>query len=89
MVTPQTLPAMNDLRQLSREVHEYPVSGLGISQHAEHLGYGDDVIDFTKLFSQRTFFSSRSDFINRCSLLERLLKEQSKASVEHLRSPQD
>jgi len=71
------MPAIKELRQLAREVENYPITGLGIAQYAEHMGYNDDTVDFIKLFSRKMVFVNQADFVDHCSLLERLLTEES------------
>lgn len=83
------LPRSGELRSLASQVRNYPITGLGIVQHAEHLGYDDATIKFLKLFSKHMVFACRKDFLEYCILLKRLLKEEYKAEEEHLRSPQD
>jgi len=83
------MPAIKELRQLAREVENYPITGLGIAQYAEHMGYNDDTVDFIKLFSRKMVFVNQADFVDHCSLLERLLTEESKQPYENLKSPQE
>ncbi|PJE65523.1 hypothetical protein COU91_01260 [Candidatus Saccharibacteria bacterium CG10_big_fil_rev_8_21_14_0_10_47_8] len=85
----EQLPRINSLKLLAREIRNFPITGLGIVQHAEHLGCDKEIIDFLRLFSQGILFNSRNDFLNQCSLLEKLLEEESQSVPEHLRSPQD
>lgn len=88
MVYAQHLPKLNELRRLGSDIKNYPISDLGIIQHAEHLGYGKDVIDFLKLFYHQMIFKNRTEFLSYCSLLERMLKQEIKSEPEFLRSPQ-
>ncbi len=89
MIASIRLPAIGTLRLLADDILDYPVTGLGVTQWAEHMGYEDDVVGFTKLYSKNIVFKSRSDFLNHCRLLGRLLKEESKSVKEYTRSPQD
>lgn len=89
MIYTKTLPQVSELRQLALNIRDFPITGLGIVQLADHLGYDEKVTDFIKLFSQGIVFNSRTDFLDHCSLLERLLKEEYRSVPEHLRSPQD
>lgn len=89
MIYTERLPRLNSLRLLAKEIRNFPITGLGIVQHAEHLGYDKETIDFLGLFSQGILFNSRNDFLNQCSLLEKLLEEERNSVPEHLRSPQD
>ncbi len=84
----EQLPRINDLKLLAQEIKGFPITGLGITQYAEHLGYDDETIDFLNLFSRHLVFSSRTDFLHKCSLLEKLLKEERRSVPEQLRSPQ-
>lgn len=89
MIYTEKLPRLDKLRRLATEIKNFPITGLGIVQHAEHLNYDNEIIDFLRLFSQNMVFNSRTDFLDHCSLLERLLKEERRSVPEHLRSPQD
>ncbi len=89
MIYAEQLPKIYSLRLLAKEIKSFPITGLGIVQYADHLGYGKEVADFIKLFSQGIVFNSRTDFLDHCSLLERLLKEERRSNPEHLKSPQD
>ena len=82
------LPKIKELRQFASEVRDFPITGQGIVQYAEHLGYDDWTINFLNLFSRRMVFNSRSDFIQHCSLLERLLRQSKQTPVERVLSPQ-
>lgn len=89
MTYQKTLPKLKNLRHLASEIESFPITGLGIAQCAEHLGYDDGTVNFLKLFSSRMVFNSRADLIYQCSLLERLLREEAETPLERLRSPQD
>lgn len=89
MVYTQELPKLARLKDLSSGIESFPISGLGIAQQAEHLGYGDDIVGFVELFSESLVFNSRTDFLEHCRLLESLLREEAVAAPERLRSPQD
>ena len=89
MIYAKKMPRINSLRQLAVGIEDFPISGLGVVEFAEHQGYSDEIVDFLKLFSQRLVFISRADFLQHCSLLERLLREESHSVPEHLRSPQE
>lgn len=88
MIYTKKLPLVKQLQQLAGEVKDFPITGLGIAQYAGHLGYDEATIDFLNLFSKKLVFTSRSNFLENCSLLERLLKEERNSPPEHLRSPQ-
>ena len=83
------MPQINSLRQLATDIENFPISGLGIVEFAEHQGYSDEIVDFLKLFSRRIIFISQSDFLQHCSMLERLLREEQHSVPEHLRIPQE
>ena len=70
------MPAIKELRELAREINAYPITGLGIAQYAEHLGYDGETVDFVKLFSRNMVFVNQADFVDHCALLERLLIEE-------------
>lgn len=89
MVNTQHLPKINELRRLCNEIKDYPISDLGIIQYAEHLGYDQDVIDFLKLFYHQMVFKNRTEFLNYCSLLERMIRQEIRSEPEYLRSPQE
>jgi hypothetical protein len=80
---------MSKLHLLAKQIKSFPITGLGIVQCADHLGYDDEAINFLKLFSQKMVFNSRTDFVNHCSLLERLLKEERQSVPEYLSCAQD
>ena len=89
MIYAKKMPRINSLRQLAEDIKNFPISGLGIVEFAEHQAYSDEIVDFLKLFSKRIVFISRTDFLQHCSLLERLLREEQHSVPEHLRSPQE
>lgn len=89
MTYTEQLPRIKSLKLLAGEIKNFPITGLGIAQYADHLGYNGQVADFIKLFSEGIVFNSRTDFLEHCRLLERLLKEERISVPEHLRSPQD
>ena len=89
MIYTEQLPKIYSLRLLAKQIKSFPITGLGIAQYAEHLGYDEEMVDFIKLFSQGMVFNSRTDFLNHCSLLERLLKEERHSIPEHLNSSED
>lgn len=89
MISSEQLPKIYSLRLLSKQIKNFPITGLGIAQYAEHLGYGEEMADFIKLFSRGMVFNSRTDFLDHCSLLERLLKEERHSAPETLISPED
>ena len=89
MVFTEQLPKIKDLRRLSKEIRNFPITGFGIVQCAEHSGYDEETLDFLKRFSKRLVFQSRTDFINHCGLLEDLVRQERASLPEHLRSPQD
>ena len=89
MTYEKSLPKLKELRQLASGIKTFPITGLGIVQYAEHLGYDDNTVNFLKLFSSRLIFNNRTELIYHCSLLERLIREETKMPVEHLKSPQD
>lgn len=80
----EILPKLGELKELSAQVKNFPISGLGVLQLAEHTGYPGQTLDFLKLFSARLVFKSRTDFMNRCSLLERMVREEQRQPVEAL-----
>jgi hypothetical protein len=88
MMYAKQLPKIYSLKLLAKQTKNFPITGLGIAQYAEHLGYDEGVVDFIKLFSGEMVFNSRTDFLEHCSLLERLLREERQTIPEHLRSPQ-
>ena len=83
MTYTERLPRIITLRELACEIKNFPISGLGIVQYAEHLGYDNQIINFIKLFSCKLIFNSRTDFLNHCSLLERLLREERRSEPEY------
>lgn len=83
----QIMPHTSDLSRLAEQVADFPITGLGISQYAEHLGYNDGVTDFVNLFSKEVIFTSRTDFLEHCRLLKKLLVEELGSVPEQLRSP--
>ncbi|OGL26415.1 hypothetical protein A3E49_02000 [Candidatus Saccharibacteria bacterium RIFCSPHIGHO2_12_FULL_49_19] len=83
------LPRLRSLRDFADHIEVFPISGLGMVQFAEHSGYDQRTLNFLKLFSAKIVFNSESDFLYRCSLLKRLLAEESEQPHETLRSPQD
>jgi hypothetical protein len=89
MIYTKNLPKMLELDQLSRDIEVYPINGLGVWQHAVNLDYDDEIIDFVSLFSNKKVFFSRSDFLNCCILLKRLLKEELVSEPVVIRSRQD
>jgi hypothetical protein len=89
MVATIELPKLDTLQALAKEIPYYPITGLGVAQWAEHLGYSDDVVEFIKLYSEKIVFNSRTDLLNHCRLLEKLLIEERKSVKEYIRSPQD
>ncbi len=89
MIYTEHLPKIISLRLLAKKIENFPITGLGIAQYAEHLGHDEEIVDFIKLFSQGMVFNSRTDFLNHCSLLERLLKQERHSAPEHLISSED
>ena len=89
MIYTQHLPHLNNLQRLAKQIQDFPITGLGVVQYAKHLGCDEEIINFFKLFSQKIVFKSRSDLLNRCNLLEKMLNEERQAPPEHLKSPQD
>jgi hypothetical protein len=84
MVYTEQLPKIKNLQLLANKVTGFPISRLGIVQQAEHLGYDEQIIDFLRLFSEQLVFNSRTDFLEHCRLLERLLKEERDSIPESL-----
>ena len=78
------LPQIRDIERLAIRIRNFPITGLGIVQSAEHIGCTDEIIDFLKLFSERIVFKSRAEFVNYCGLLSGLLYEESPAEPELL-----
>ena len=89
MIYTEHLPKIISLRLLAKKIENFPITGLGIAQYAEHLGHDEEIVDFIKLFSQGMVFNSRTDFLNHCSLLEKLLKQELHSIPEHLISSED
>jgi len=83
------LPKLDILEHLANEIQYYPITGQGVAQWAEHLGYDDNVVDFIHLYSDKILFNSKTDLIHHCRLLERLLKEEEKATKEYIRTSED
>ena len=89
MIYTEKLTKLATLRQLAWQIKNFPITGLGIVQSAEHMGYDDETIDFIELFSGRRVFNSRSDFMYHCRLLNMLLKEEKCSLAEHSASSEE
>ena len=89
MIYTEQLPRVITLQELADKIKNFPISGLGVVQCAEHLGYDEKTINFIKLFSRRLIFNSRTDFLNHCRLLEGMLREERHSMPEHPQNPQD
>ncbi len=89
MIYTAQLPKLKNLQQFAYMIRNFPITGLGIVQYAEHLGVDDQTIDFLKLFSQEKSFHSRSDFLNHCTLLERMVKEERRQPAEYLTAAEE
>ena len=89
MIYTEHLPKIISLRLLAKRIENFPITGLGVAQYAEHLGYDEEMVDFIKLFSQKMVFNSRTDFLDHCSLLEKLLKQERHSVPEHFISSED
>jgi len=89
MIYTKKLPQIKGLQQLAEDIdvtEDYPISGLGVLQFAEHRGYGDEVLNFLMLFSKKIIFISRNDFLQHCSLLEKLLREEKRSDPDEFRN---
>lgn len=85
----QSLPRIKELQQFAYTIKNFPITGLGIVQSAEHMGSDDRVVDFVKLFSDRVVFFSRLQFMQTCRLLKKLIKEEVTAPRELQRKVED
>ncbi len=87
--TQAQLPKLKNLRRFALAIKSFPITGLGVIQYAEHLGYDDETINFLKLFSREMIFNSRSDFLNHCALLERMVKEEKRQPASFVHEVQE
>lgn len=83
------MPKIKSLRQFAYTIKNFPITGLGVVQLAQHTGCDDELIDFLKRFSKEVVFHSRSDFLQQCSLDERMLREEERQPVEILHEAEE
>lgn len=87
MIYAKGLPTMGDLQRLAADIRNYPISDLGVIQFAEHSGYDDNMVNFLKLFYRQIIFHSRTEFLNYCRLVRKLMAVERQLPAEQLRSP--
>ncbi|HKX73478.1 MAG TPA: hypothetical protein VJM32_05665 [Candidatus Saccharimonadales bacterium] len=82
------LPTIRTLRYLADMDGPFPIKNRHIILAAQRFWFGDNVIEFLKLFPPDAVFHSRDGFIERCKQLELLIQEERHAPLEVLHSPQ-
>jgi|GEM_PF-4539524 len=88
MIYLEHLPSRQELNRLIGEVKEYPISGRGVVQYAEHQGYDDDVLSYLKLFYRPAVFSDKSELLNTYDHLEKLIAEEGHSMNEDCMKPE-
>lgn len=78
------LPSIRKLRQLANWGGPYPIQNRHMILEAERFGFDDRIINFLNLFTKRTTFQSREDFLYQCEVMELYIRTNQKMPADFI-----
>lgn len=82
------LPQIHNILWLAKYAGPFPMENKDIIRLAEKWNFSKSMVDFLHLFPENEVFENGLEFVTRCEELEHLIREERKAPLEMLRSPQ-
>lgn len=82
-------PGKLAIEWLSDFIHHFPTTAEIIRDVAMDCDFDHVMLRFLDLFSDKEKFYSRADFINRCTLLANIIREEQEAQKEFLLGSQE
>lgn len=89
MVYTKALPRITKLQRLAEQSEPFPKTVKSIVRIAIKQNFNKALIDFLRQFPSDEVFETKNDFIQRCEVVEMMIRYERNAPDEKLRSPQD